>query len=358
MHRGHLEFALALHRQLPAEGNLCWSPYSVAAALALVAAGARGRTHDELAGVLAPGGDLPELGRLLAASAELPDAEAAVANRLWLDLHLRFREEYQQVALALPGGAVYPTDFRSDPDGARVKINEDVEQVTRGLIQDLIAKGMIGRDTAAVIVNALYLKVAWLNAFAEGTTAPARFQAPSGTREVPTMRQQESFRYAAAGGWRMVSLPTASSVVVDVLLPDGGAGALASVSPELVTALQSAGRSGKVDLTLPRFRVEGAAILNGPLEQLGVTAAFSPSTADFSGISETDRMFIDLVVHKAVLRADEQGFEGAAATAVMMRLVSMDMSSPVPFHVDRPFLVLVRQPRTGAIYFVARVVEP
>jgi serpin B len=30
----------------------------------------------------------------------------------------------------------------------------------------------------------------------------------------------------------------------------------------------------------------------------------------------------------------------------------------VPFYVDRPFLVLVRHARTGAIYFLARVVEP
>jgi serpin B len=370
------EFALALHRLLggggapqrgaggelqPAGGNLCWSPYSVAAALGLVAAGARGRTRDELAAALAPGGDLATLDRVLADSASPTDAEAAVANRLWLDLHLRCREEFQQAALRMPGGAVYPADFRSDPEGSRIKINEDVEQVTRGLIRDLIGEGMISPETAAVIVNALYLKVGWLNAFAEAATAPARFQAPSGAREVPTMRQQESFGYASAGGWRMVSLPTAGTVVVDVLLPDepdepGEPGA--ALTPELLTALQRATRPTKVDLTMPRFRVEAAAVLNGPLEQLGVVAAFSPAAADFSGISETERTFIDLVVHKAVLRVDEQGFEGAAATAVVMRMVSMDMSSPVPFHVDRPFLVQVRHPRTGAIYFLAHVAEP
>jgi serpin B len=352
------EFALALHRQLPADGNLCWSPYSVAAALGLVAAGARGRTRDELAAALAPGGDLATLDRVLADSASPTDAEAAVANRLWLDLHLRCREEFQQAALRMPGGAVYPADFRSDPEGSRIKINEDVEQVTRGLIRDLIGEGMISPETAAVIVNALYLKVGWLNAFAEAATAPARFQAPSGAREVPTMRQQESFGYASAGGWRMVSLPTAGTVVVDVLLPDESGEADAALTPELLAALQRAARPTKVDFTMPRFRVEAAVVLNGPLEQLGVVAAFSPAAADFSGISETERTFIDLVVHKAVLRVDEQGFEGAAATAVVMRMVSMDMSSPVPFHVDRPFLVQVRHPRTGAIYFLAWVAEP
>jgi serpin B len=358
MRRAHLDFALGLHRELPAEGNLCWSPYSVAAALGLAAAGARGVTRDELVRALAASGELDELARLLTAAASLPEAEAAVANRLWMDAHLRFREEYQQRVLALPGGALHITDFRHDPEGSRVKINDEVEQVTRGLIRDLLSQGTISPETAAVIVNALYLKVAWLSAFPEAATAPAIFHAPSGTREVPTMRQRESLRYATGGGWRMVTLPTASTVVVDVLLADDDPTGLALPDADTLAALWGGGRSTRVDLALPRFRVEGAAVLNEPLRRLGVVAAFQREVADFSGITEAERIFIDLVVHKAVLRVDEQGFEGAAATAVVMRLVSMDVGTPVPFHVDRPFLVLVRHRDTGAVYFLARVTEP
>jgi serpin B len=171
------------------------------------------------------------------------------------------------------------------------------------------------------------------------------------------MRLQETLGYAAADGWRMVSLPTASHAVVDVLLLDGG-GQPALPPAGVLAALQAGSKSTKVDLALPRFRVEGAATLNEPFARLGVAKAFSRSEADFSGITETERIFIDLIVHKAVLHADEQGFEGAAATAVVMRAVSIDLSTPVPFHVDRPFLVLVRHRQTGAVYFVARVAEP
>ena len=55
---------------------------------------------------------------------------------------------------------------------------------------------------------------------------------------------------------------------------------------------------------------------------------------------------------------DEQGFEGAAATALTMRLTSMIVDEPVAVTVDRPFLLLVRHAGTGAVYFLARVVEP
>jgi serpin B len=59
-----------------------------------------------------------------------------------------------------------------------------------------------------------------------------------------------------------------------------------------------------------------------------------------------------------VLEVDEQGLEGAAATAAVMVPAGMDLSRPVEFRVDRPFLVVVRHPATGAVYFLARVTEP
>jgi serpin B len=359
MHRPHLDFALALHDRLPAEGNLPWSPYSVASALGVAAGGARGRTYDELVRALAPGGGLTDLGRMLTDSAAPAQAEVAVANALWMRAGWPFRPEFQEVVRGWPGGQVRTVDFAGDPEGARFKINEDVAHTTRDLIQELLPSGAVHLDMVAVIVNALYLKVAWLYPFPEPATAPAAFHAPSGDRQVPTMRQQDSFGYARAGGWRMATLPSAGDVVVDVLLPDPGEGsAIVAPTADALAALHRGSRQAKLDLALPRLRITAQADLNQPLGQLGILAGFAPDKADFTGMTPARPVWIERVVHKAVLRLDEQGFEGAAATAVMMQTVSMDMSAPVPFHVDRPFLLLVRHRRSGAIYFLARVVEP
>jgi serine protease inhibitor len=367
----HLDFALALYGRLagaqPADGNLVWSPYSVAAALGVTAAGARGPTYDELARALGGGdaADLAALGRELAAAARLDgDAEVAVANTLWTRLDLPFEDAYQRAVLGWPGGALHAADFRADPEGSRIKINADVEKTTRGLIKELLAGGTITPATAALIVNALYLKVAWRQPFEEGATKPGPFFAPSGRRQVPTMRQAQRMPYAAAGGWRMVTLPTASGdVVVDVVLPDGeragiGAGRDGEPDAAALARLYGSASAVQVDLALPRFRVRTAATLNGPLGGLGVVKAFDPDRADFSGITP-ERICVSKIVHQAVLRLDEQGFEGAAATAVVMRLAGAFMPSrTVEFHVDRPFLLIVRHRDTGAIYFLARVTEP
>lgn len=355
MNRPHLDFALALYRALPTGVNLVWSPYSVASALGLAAVGARGRTRGELGAALAPGGDLAALGRMLVASSDLGDAEAAVANTLWTRAGLTFRDAYLSEVERWPGGAVRTADFARDPEAARVTINEDVARTTRGLVKDLLAPGTVSSDTAALLVNALFLRVAWRHAFAVAATAPAEFHSPAGSKRVPMMRQRERLGYAAVPGWRMATLPTAADLMVDLLLADDPA----SPAPdrETLTALYGASRSTLVDLALPRFRIAFTTTLNQALATLGVVAPFGRE-ADFSGVTETERIRVDRVVHRAVLRVDEQGFEGAAATALVMRTVSMQVGGPVPFHCDRPFLVIVRHARTGAIFFLARVMEP
>ena len=341
------DFALTLHRRLAPEGDLVWSPYSVASALRLVAAGARGRTYDELVRVLgaAPG----EL--RLAEAAALEDAVIAVASTLWMRQGLTFEPAYQRAVADAPGAALHNADFAADPDGARKAINTDVEKTTRELIKELLPPGTVDRDTAAVIVNALYLKTAWQKVFNKGHTLPIPFYGPGGRCRVPMMRQTERMAYAEAGGWRMVTLPAEGGVVADVLLGDGG-----EPSPELLRRLYASARPEKVTLSLPRFRVESRASLGAPLGELGVVAAFG-NDADFSGIT-AGPVRIDRVEHKAVLDVDEDGFEGAAATAAVMALMGFDTGKPLEFRVDRPFLVVVRQPATEAVYFLARVTDP
>jgi serine protease inhibitor len=150
----------------------------------------------------------------------------------------------------------------------------------------------------------------------------------------------------------MVTLGAGGGVVADVLLgPEG-----AAPSPEELRRLHDAARRVKVELAVPKFRVESGTSLAGPLGALGVTTPFTDD-ADFSGISAAP-LRIDRAEHKAVLDVDERGLEGAAATALVMVPAGMDLSRPVEFRADRPFLVMVRHPATEAVYFLARVTEP
>jgi serpin B len=365
-----LPFVLQLHRRVagaPSVGYV-WSPYSVASALGLAAAGARGPTRDEIAAALGPVGrpaDLAALATALAGAARLeaPEqaggARLAVANTLWADRTLRLAEAYLGAVRDWPGGAARTVDFANDPAGARQAVNADVEHTTNGLIRDLLGAAQVDRETRAILVNALWLRASWIQSFPASATQPLPFHAPGGDVRVPTMQVQQQLRYVQRHGWRLASIPAGSGVVADVLLPDADLAAAEPVlDPETMADLLSAARPVRVALALPRFRVEGDATLTGPLDALGIRLLFS-DRADLSGVTGAERLKVSEAVHKAVLRVDEAGLEGAAATAMVMRTVAAVVPSrPVEMRVDRPFLVLVRHQRTGALYFLARITHP
>lgn len=340
--RAHLAFALALHRVAAPDptSDACWSPYSVASALALAAEAARGETRDELLALL--GSDVAVL---LEEAASPP--ELAVANTLWASDELPLNPDFSLAA------HVRSAPFSSDPETVRKLVNTDVAETTRGLIPELLPMGSVSPEAVAMIVNALYLKVAWLNPFSAFETAPRTFHAPAGDVEVPTMRQTAKFRYARRPGWQTIVLPAASGVEAVVLLPDGTLSD-SSLDPTVVEAADFA----RLELSMPLIDVSMKASLKESLVQLGVWSLFSRS-ADFGGLSPDPRLFVDDVLHEAVLRVDEEGLEGAAATAVTFRTVSIEIEpDPIVVSVDRPFLLLVRHAKTGAIYFMARIVRP
>ncbi|GAB3431933.1 serpin family protein [Actinophytocola sediminis] len=365
--RAHLAFALALHRAIAPDAGetVCWSPFSVASALGLVAQGAHGPTRDELATLLLGdrGSDLGALGKLLSQAGELEpgrgeedEPTVAVANTLWTDESIDIQPSFVEELGRWSTGTVRAAPFAAAPASARDLINLDVAKTTRDLIPELLPPTAITAETVSALVNALYLKCAWRARFTEDATAPRPFHAPSGTREVATMTLSERIGYAARDGWQVATLRAVGGVEAVVLLPDGDlADAEDALAAGSLAALLDAPRLTQVDLALPKLAVTTKTELTAQLEQLGARTVFTPR-ADLSGIS-TAPLAVESVLHESVLRIDEQGLEGAAATAVMMRLVSMPTRSE-RMVVDRPFLLLVRHAATGVLYFMTRVTEP
>ncbi|HEV2782586.1 MAG TPA: serpin family protein [Actinophytocola sp.] len=366
--RAHLAFTLALHRALAPDptDDVCWSPFSVASAVRLVAAGAAGMTRDELVVLLLgdKSGDIQALGRLLDEAATLAPAGRdeqepvlAVSNTMWADASLRLREDFVDEVARTAGGSVQPAPFSTDPGAARKLINNDVAETTRGLIPNLVPDGAIRKDTRAALVNALYLKCGWRHRFAEEATVPGPFRVPGGTIEVPTMELTESVGYAARDGWQVIGLPAVGGVEATVLLPDGDLAETESwLDASMLADLIDAQRSTQVRLRLPKLDLSTQAELTPALNERSVRTVFTDD-ADLSGISP-DSLAVQAVLHQSVLKLDEQGLEGAAATAIMFRLTGISMEQPVEVHVDRPFLLLVRHAATGVVYFAARVVTP
>lgn len=112
-----------------------------------------------------------------------------------------------------------------------------------------------------------------------------------------------------------------------------------------------------VDLAVPKFSVRVRSELVKALTALGITDAFADN-ADFSGISSAP-LTINKVLHKAWLKVDERGTEGAAATAATGAVsASAPQTGAITVDVNRPFLVFVRERTSAAVLFAALIRDP
>jgi serpin B len=91
-----------------------------------------------------------------------------------------------------------------------------------------------------------------------------------------------------------------------------------------------------------------------------VKRAFDGENAQFGKMAPTPPpLYISNAFHKAFIEVDEKGTEAAAATAVVMAEgTGMRPEPPAQFHVDRPFLFVLRDRISGAVLFMGRVEDP
>lgn len=381
---------LDLHRQMPLQGNVCLSPYSVQSALGMTYLGASGVTQDEMARVLHLPADKESLGKSFAALNEAlaeaqknsaksveaskkhgGPAEALklhVANRLFGQKGYEFRDTFLSGVKSHFEAPMQLMNFMKDHAAATREINGWVEKQTQKRIRDLIPDGGLSADTRLVLVNALYFKAAWSDDFNAQATAPEPFHVngAKSTVEVPTMCKQEHMRYLNGRGFQAVTLPYAGNDLHFLLIvPDdrnGVAEVEKKLTPETLFACAKADYR-EVNLHLPKFKITPPTVpLSQVLQKMGMTTAFDKpdGSADFDAMAPKkpdDYLAISEVFHKTFLELDEKGTEAAAATAVAMAYVGSAAPSqkPVELKADRPFLFAIQHAASGACLFFGRV---
>ncbi len=369
------EFGADLYALLAQEdGNVVFSPYSVAVALAMARAGAEGDTAAQMDAVLHAGrtadlhGGFNAIEQALATRpGEYPmgDGEVtldlATANQLWGQQGYEFDAAFLDTLAANYGAGLRLVDYIEATEEARTTINEWVSEQTRERIPELIPQGVLDTMTRLVLTNAIYLNAPWQHPFNEGATSAAPFHLLDGSEvEAQLMGLSQSLAYASSDGYQAVELPyVGGSLAMLVIVPDEGAFTEVESSLDgafLREVIVSLGRQ-QVNLRFPRFEFRAQAQLKPALSELGMPIAFTDE-ADFSAMTpEGDDLLIQDVIHEAFISVDEEGTEAAAATAVIVGVTSAPMD-PVELTVDRPFLFAIRDTETGALLFLGRVVDP
>lgn len=371
-----LELARDLIAAMPDEkGNLVLSPLSIYQALAMAAAGAKGDTAAELAKVLkfplpperihAALGAL-EVELMSRASAEgRKKAEPAftlnVANALFGQTGRTFEPAFLELLATHYGAGMQLVDYQADPDAARKRINGWVSEQTRERIPELLQKPNVTDATRLVLVNAVYFLAKWDAPFEKEWTKPGPFTRADGSKlQVERMNQTRHMELSIVDGARALKLPyKGGKVACWIVLPSETAklDALVQDLPAKLPALTAAPKLEFVSLSLPKLKTGWRGALVPPFQKLGMSLATNADKADFSGMDGTKELFVGSITHQTFLAVDEEGTEAAAATAVEMTAGGVP-PKPIPFAVDRPFLLVIRDEPTGAVLFLARIMDP
>ncbi len=363
-------FATELYKTAAAgtEGNAFLSPYSVAAALAMTSAGAEAETRQQMLTALGFPGQPDIIHSTMAQIAEdvaAADTEGAlleIANALWVQDGYDLLNAFVEIVKTRYEAGLGYVDFRTSTEQARQTINGWVEQATQGKIRDLLPPGTLTRLTRLVLTNAIYFSGKWQSPFDEQRTQPMPFHPAEGeTKRVPMMRQSGRFGYSEGEWGQALELPYGQGELSMVLLLPPQARGLkdmeTSLDPQRLREWLAGMRRVEVDVAIPRFEMTAHYSLKGTLNEMGMSDAFCPQAADFSGMNGRRDLHIMDVIHKAYVKVDEEGTEAAAATGVVVGITALIPPKPV-FRADRPFLFLIRHRPTGTILFLGRITDP
>ena len=366
---GNTDFAYDLYQAIRKEsGNLCYSPFSISTALAMIYAGARGETERQIANALhftlAQDQLHPALNALeldLAPSgpgdpAPKPGFALSIANSIWGQVDYPFLTAYLDLLAENYGAKMGLLDF-ADTKQSRLTINHWVSDRTLGNIENLFAPGILTRDTRLVLANAVYFKAEWKTPFLQQTREEPFYPGHGKQVTVAMMSRRTMTGYAWGAGYQAVELLYKDERMrMTIILPAKGKFEQfeRSLDSERITAITESLTREDVELYLPKFDFAANLDLAKKLKEIGMPNAFDSRRADFSGIDGTHKLYLSAAVHKASITVDEMGTVAAAATGLGFGVESM----PTEVVINRPFIFVIRDVESGTTLFVGRVLDP
>ena len=235
-------------------------------------------------------------------------------------------------------------------------INDWCNKKSNGLIPSVVEE--LNLNAVIYALNCIYFKAGWSNKFLPENTEKENFtDIEDKTQQVMMMNAEDRYLLSENGTWKTLALPFSNGQYkMYILLPEEGKnisdlkGVLNEDSWE--SALSSM-KSRMVNLKLPKFETATSVSMNSVLKGLGMTDAFDKSMADFGAMVNSGNVFISLIKQDSRFKIDEEGTEAAAITSVILDLGTAmpGQQEPVEFHADRPFIYLIQEKSSGAIFF-------
>lgn len=351
--------------------NVVFSPSSLASALYMLLEGADGETYSEIIAALGQDArrslSIADIERGIEKLAEDLPLHADgytlnIANSMWTAKGHYIEREFKEKLIKVFHAVAKDVDFQIDGTD---KINEWCDSATNHSIPKLF-NNPLDPDTVLVLINAIFFKGVWKTQFDAKMTHPRRFfSSPSmdwnTAPRVPMMTLVDEFPlvFNEELQFQLIALPYENDEVVmyvllpedDVPLRDVETRLTYKILMETVQKLQKV----KVDVSLPKFKLNSELSLIRALNGVGIHRAFS-DLANLSKITSGPLM-VNKVIQKAVIEVNEQGTVASAITGVQIMSRSMKIRHKI-FNANHPFMFFIEHVQTKIILFAGRVTEP
>lgn len=284
----------------------------------------------------------------------IPKSILETANAMYVDEKMKMSSSFDDLADILSNtyqASLKRCDLSSEE--TMNEINDWVNEKTHGLIPSILDEPM-DPGIRMTLLNAVYFKAAWVNAFEKELTDKQIFHGKEGDTSVDMMHQQDHFEYAENDEYQMIRLPYHGGCEMTVYLPkDSTAADKWSEKDYLYQLGLEADKQEwdrrEVSLSMPKFEMEYGNELKDILKELGLEGIFDGCIYDRLTDAE---MAVGSIYHKTAIKNDENGTEAAAVTMMLMEAMALlPEDDIVEMNMDHPFYFTISNTETGLKLF-------
>ena len=354
------DFAFNLFRVADAQNSTILSPISITYALGMLNNGAAGETQAQINKVLGFGETGAEginafCKKMLTEAPNLDKStKVLISNTIYMNKGYELKPLF--VSKANDCYHAEP-ETRNFADGKTLDvINQWASDHTEKMIEKVLDKDSFDPSAISYLLNAIYFKGTWTEKFDKENTRDEAFMMETGEeKQLPIMHQEQEFYYAEDDDCQVLRLPYGNKAYsMTILLPKEGKTVrdlVKTLNKDTWERYQRIG-SAIVDVKLPRFESNTDLTLDKIMATLGMPNAFNPNLAQFPEFCNVPT-YIDMMKQVARIKVNEEGTEAAAITVIFVKLAN---AAPrrVSFHATRPFLYIISEQSTGAIFFIGQ----
>lgn len=338
------------------------SPISITYALGMLNNGAAGETQAQINKVLGFGetgadGINAFCKKMLTEAPKLDKlTKVMIANTIYMNQGYQLKPDF--VTKAKDYYDAEP-ESRNFADGKTMDvINQWASDHTEKMIDKVLDNDEFDPTAVSYLLNAFYFKGAWAEKFDKANTKDEAFTNENNQEvQVPMMHQEHEFNYTEDEDCQALCLPYGNNAYrMTILLPKEGR-TVYSLAQKLTTQTWQRYQwmgTAIVDVKLPRFESKTNVDLKPVMMALGMPNAFSDYLAEFPHFCNVPT-YIGLMKQVARIKLSEEGTEAAAVTVIGMYEKAMPQEPKhVNFHATHPFIYIISEQSTGAIFFIGQ----